>query len=189
MPVRLCHSLWPRVRGYSRSWRWRQLPRMCAWHRVLSDSFHCIHPLSLLVLCISKYPYHCSPSVYHCIDAHNTQQPRVQFIAHVSGICMLRVPRLRSIRVGQGSIPTPRISYIFRTGILPKTRITARSFCFAADRTRMMSPSPPPTESDKPIDYRLPTTVRPTHYDLTFKTDLETLQFWGYGIIESVFPS
>jgi aminopeptidase 2 len=36
----------------------------------------------------------------------------------------------------------------------------------------------------KPADYRLPTNVRPTHYDLTFKTDLEKEKFWGYGIIE-----
>jgi hypothetical protein len=38
----------------------------------------------------------------------------------------------------------------------------------------------------KPTDYRLPTNVRPTHYDLTFKTDLESLKFWGYAIIECV---
>ena len=42
------------------------------------------------------------------------------------------------------------------------------------------------TRYEKPIDYRLPTNVRPTHYDLTFKTDLEGLKFWGYGIIEYV---
>ncbi|KAF8311309.1 hypothetical protein DL93DRAFT_2229778 [Clavulina sp. PMI_390] len=36
----------------------------------------------------------------------------------------------------------------------------------------------------KPIDYRLPTDTRPTHYDLTFKTDLEELKFYGYAIID-----
>ena len=38
----------------------------------------------------------------------------------------------------------------------------------------------------KPSNYRLPTNVRPTHYDLTFKTDLESLKFWGYAVIEYV---
>ncbi|KAG9049074.1 Aminopeptidase 2 mitochondrial [Tulasnella sp. UAMH 9824] len=33
-------------------------------------------------------------------------------------------------------------------------------------------------------EHRLPTNVRPTHYDLTFKTDLEELTFKGYGIID-----
>ncbi|KAF8311311.1 leucyl aminopeptidase [Clavulina sp. PMI_390] len=35
-----------------------------------------------------------------------------------------------------------------------------------------------------PNDYRLPTNIRPTHYDLTFKTDLEGLKFYGYAIID-----
>ncbi|KIO15900.1 hypothetical protein M407DRAFT_235051 [Tulasnella calospora MUT 4182] len=33
-------------------------------------------------------------------------------------------------------------------------------------------------------DYRLPTKVRPTHYNLTFKTDLEDLNFKGFGVID-----
>ncbi|KAG8913109.1 Aminopeptidase 2 mitochondrial, partial [Tulasnella sp. 417] len=32
-------------------------------------------------------------------------------------------------------------------------------------------------------DHRLPTNVKPSHYDLTFKTDLEELEFKGYGVI------
>ncbi|KAF8311310.1 leucyl aminopeptidase [Clavulina sp. PMI_390] len=36
----------------------------------------------------------------------------------------------------------------------------------------------------KPIDYRLPTNTRPTHYDLTIETDLEELKFYGYAIID-----
>ncbi|KAF8325549.1 uncharacterized protein EI90DRAFT_2931912 [Cantharellus anzutake] len=36
--------------------------------------------------------------------------------------------------------------------------------------------------TEKPADYRLPTNVKATHYDLTIKTDLEVLKFWGYVI-------
>lgn len=35
-------------------------------------------------------------------------------------------------------------------------------------------------------EFRLPTNVKPLHYDLTFKTDLEALTFKGFGIIECV---
>ncbi|GJE97967.1 M1 family metallopeptidase [Phanerochaete sordida] len=39
----------------------------------------------------------------------------------------------------------------------------------------------PISEATKPADqYRLPTNVRPTHYDLTVRTDLEKLKFDGY---------
>jgi aminopeptidase 2 len=41
-----------------------------------------------------------------------------------------------------------------------------------------------PQQLTDPFDYRLPQSVKPIHYDLTFKTDLETLDFWGYAIIE-----
>jgi len=36
--------------------------------------------------------------------------------------------------------------------------------------------------------YRLPTNVRPTHYDVTVKTDLEALTFQGLVKIEYVSP-
>lgn len=52
--------------------------------------------------------------------------------------------------------------------------------------SHIMTTATSPREYEKPIDYRLPTNVRPTHYDLTFKTDLDNLKFWGYGIIEYV---
>lgn len=29
-------------------------------------------------------------------------------------------------------------------------------------------------------EYRLPTTLKPTHYDLTVRTDLEKLKFYGF---------
>jgi hypothetical protein len=35
--------------------------------------------------------------------------------------------------------------------------------------------------------YRLPSDVRPTHYDLTVKTDLEELAFQGFVRIRYVF--
>ncbi|CCM03911.1 uncharacterized protein FIBRA_06062 [Fibroporia radiculosa] len=40
---------------------------------------------------------------------------------------------------------------------------------------------PAPSMSSEPqVDYRLPTTVRPTHYDLTIRTDLEKSRFDGF---------
>ncbi|KAL5636049.1 hypothetical protein ACGC1H_004760 [Rhizoctonia solani] len=35
-----------------------------------------------------------------------------------------------------------------------------------------------------PAEYRLPTNVRPTHYDLTIQTDLEALTFKGFVIVD-----
>lgn len=40
-----------------------------------------------------------------------------------------------------------------------------------------MSPS---ATSEDPTQYRLPTDVKPTHYDVTIKTDLENLTFQGF---------
>jgi len=40
----------------------------------------------------------------------------------------------------------------------------------------------------KPLDnYRLPTDVRPRHYDLTIRTDLEKEKFRGFVRIECVW--
>lgn len=41
-----------------------------------------------------------------------------------------------------------------------------------------------PADYKKPSDYRLPTNVKATHYDLTFKTDLDALKFWGYAVVD-----
>jgi aminopeptidase 2 len=42
--------------------------------------------------------------------------------------------------------------------------------------------------SNKPLDhYRLPTDVRPRHYDLTIRTDLEKEKFSGFVRIECVW--
>ncbi|TCD67017.1 Aminopeptidase 2 mitochondrial [Steccherinum ochraceum] len=45
-----------------------------------------------------------------------------------------------------------------------------------------MTGSAPPTAED-PSKYRLPTDVKPTHYDLTIRTDLENLKFDGFVIV------
>src|SRR5258708_6749678 len=61
-------------------------------------------------------------------------------------------------------------------------------YCFTSGEdpfeTRVISSDSNQSTREKPADYRLPTNVKPKHYDLTFKTDLEGLKFWGYAIIE-----
>lgn len=50
--------------------------------------------------------------------------------------------------------------------------------------SRMSGPVP---EATKPADqYRLPTNVKPTHYDLTIRTDLQELKFDGYVTAQCV---
>ncbi|KAJ6558360.1 peptidase family M1-domain-containing protein [Mycena capillaripes] len=44
-----------------------------------------------------------------------------------------------------------------------------------------MSSDPSPVEQDK---YRLPTNVKPSHYNLTFWTDLESLEFGGFVTVD-----
>jgi hypothetical protein len=49
-------------------------------------------------------------------------------------------------------------------------------------------PVSPAMSSKKPFDhYRLPTDVRPRHYDLTIRTDLEKEKFSGFVRIECVW--
>ena len=43
-----------------------------------------------------------------------------------------------------------------------------------------------PTTEEEETKYRLPTNVRPTHYDVTVQTDLEKLTFSGFVKIEYV---
>lgn len=40
------------------------------------------------------------------------------------------------------------------------------------------------TTPGAPDEYRLPTNVKPAHYDVTIKTDLENLSFEGFVRIE-----
>lgn len=61
---------------------------------------------------------------------------------------------------------------------LPNFRLAAR---FCSTHTRMTAgpvPTPDPTKSDD--EFRLPTDLKPTHYDITVRTDLEKLKFDGF---------
>lgn len=57
--------------------------------------------------------------------------------------------------------------------------------CFTL--ARMSSAVSAPTQPAE--KYRLPTNVRPTHYDLTVRTDLKGLKFDGYVTAQCVFRS
>lgn len=54
--------------------------------------------------------------------------------------------------------------------------------CFTHSR---MSGASVPAPTDTPADkFRLPTSVKPAHYDLTVRTDLEKLVFDGYVTVQ-----
>ncbi|CEL52347.1 hypothetical protein RSOLAG1IB_00887 [Rhizoctonia solani AG-1 IB] len=56
--------------------------------------------------------------------------------------------------------------------------------CFTSSHDIAMS-APAQQDTPKPREeYRLPTNVRPTHYDLTIQTDLEALTFKGFVIVD-----
>ena len=48
-----------------------------------------------------------------------------------------------------------------------------------------MSGGAPATEKT-PDEYRLPVNVKPTHYDITIRTDLEKLKFDGFVVAQYV---
>lgn len=48
----------------------------------------------------------------------------------------------------------------------------------------MSNPIVSASAATAPEDFRLPTTVRPSHYDVTIRTDLEKLTFDGFVKIE-----
>jgi hypothetical protein len=56
------------------------------------------------------------------------------------------------------------------------------------DRHAGSSPPTPTimTDPSSPTEFRLPTDVRPTHYDLTIRTDLEKQTFDGFVIAQCV---
>ena len=110
--------------------------------------------------------------------------PRVPRITHNGRFLSLRTPsnvlRTSSSRGGLIQHAQPRVSH------------SRRYACFTSEgdpfEARVISSDSnyPSIQSTmgKPTDYRLPTNLAPRHYDLTFKTDLEELKFWGYAIIE-----
>lgn len=112
---------------------------------------------------------------------------------HVTGTFLRPRTHTRNLGFWAQNAPTTRAT-TSRFRIQPSSLLPARNkapFCSTGSSgtpsSRIMTTA---TDSKheyvKPIDYRLPTNVRPTHYDLTFKTDLESLKFWGYAIIECV---
>ncbi|CAE7227454.1 unnamed protein product [Rhizoctonia solani] len=56
--------------------------------------------------------------------------------------------------------------------------------CFTSSHDIAMSAPAQKDASKSPAEYRLPTNVRPTHYDLTIQTDLEALTFKGFVIVD-----
>ena len=71
---------------------------------------------------------------------------------------------------------------IYKTFRSPAAHAITRN-CFT--HTRMASG--PLAQDTKPRDeYRLPTDVKPTHYDLTIRTDLEKLKFDGFVVAQYV---
>lgn len=50
-----------------------------------------------------------------------------------------------------------------------------------------MASGPGPVDVTKaPEEYRLPTDVKPSHYDVTIRTDLEKLKFDGFIVAQYV---
>ncbi|KAI0792895.1 hypothetical protein C8Q75DRAFT_751852 [Abortiporus biennis] len=63
----------------------------------------------------------------------------------------------------------------------PPQQLGSVRYCSFHDR--MASAGAP--ESNKPVaEYRLPTNVKPTHYDITIRSDLEKLKFDGFVVIK-----
>lgn len=58
--------------------------------------------------------------------------------------------------------------------------------CSTSATPRMSSASAAPNPSQPQVDYRLPTDIKPTHYDLTVRTDLKESKFDGVVKIECV---
>ncbi|KAG9085108.1 Aminopeptidase 2 mitochondrial [Ceratobasidium sp. UAMH 11750] len=60
-----------------------------------------------------------------------------------------------------------------------------RPFCFTSDHDPLTMSAPAQSTPAKSVEeYRLPTNVRPSHYDLTIQTDLEALTFKGFVIVD-----
>jgi hypothetical protein len=81
--------------------------------------------------------------------------------------------------------PLPLFSRRFCASSIPQNKSSLSPPCsFLHHSSIQVSPD---MSSKKPLDhYRLPTDVRPKHYDLTIRTDLEKEKFSGYVRIECV---
>lgn len=58
--------------------------------------------------------------------------------------------------------------------------------CFT--HTKMASGLATTDATKTPEEHRLPTDVKPTHYDVTIRTDLERLKFDGFVVAQYVLP-
>lgn len=77
----------------------------------------------------------------------------------------------------------PQLSYNLLTPLRTSLdRFPQRRSCFTHSR---MSAGAPTTTKD-PSEYRLPTNVKPTHYDVTVRTDLDKLKFDGFVTVQYV---
>lgn len=89
----------------------------------------------------------------------------------------------------------PKASYPFKsTRISAPIRITSRALCQCRNRDKdsfEITPSAPNVLVDKmaAVDYRLPKDVKPTHYDLTLRTDLKKETFEGVVDVQCVIFS
>lgn len=107
---------------------------------------------------IDSRPTSVSPGAYY-LPSNGTTPTRLG----------LPLPSLRGLR-------TPK--YLFR----PPSLIVRTCFNHAN-----MSGGPAVIEGSKPRDeYRLPTDVKPKHYDVTLRTDLEKSRFDGYVVAQYV---
>jgi hypothetical protein len=83
--------------------------------------------------------------------------------------------RLHLQRVTQLLWTTDRKSVLSFKGIFP---------CTTSRFLSTISTTSPVTMSESPDTYRLPTDVKPTHYEVTVRTDLEKLVFDGFVYVQ-----
>ena len=99
--------------------------------------------------------------------------------------------RLLSSRAYGSSLPKPVTSRVLGPwATLPSTEPSATLARLRSCSTHSASRSPATTISDMSpaeVDYRLPTNVKPTHYDVTVRTDISASQFDGVVTVQYVY--